>query len=284
MTLFFFFLFWFDPWTLFLTALKLWHVILLVLPPSHKKKPHAAHYDAQQHQKYSPILHFVSSPGLFMMIRACQRSLMESASVKTCPFHCNKETKVNAFDHSDISERNEEEIERWRLGQIASKIEHDKPLIVISMWTLRESSVYDDGRIWMNMRLIWEERGKRKLTQRCIFQCMHIWRTNPEYQKTWVLFRSFGPPMLVVTITLYSNCKWIAEIWECSNTGRILMWQRKPHVGKVSPIFMEEKLGCKYDQTVHFVEQILIRVYRLTGSCACTHCEHFGVHSLFLQL
>lgn len=72
---------------------------------------------------------------------------MESGSVKTCPFHCNKETKVKAFDHSDISERNEEEIERWRLGQIASKIEHDKPLIVISMWTLRESSVYDDGRI-----------------------------------------------------------------------------------------------------------------------------------------
>lgn len=36
-------------------------------------------------------------------------------------------------------------MERWQLGQIASKIEHDKPLIVISMWTLREWSVCDDG-------------------------------------------------------------------------------------------------------------------------------------------
>lgn len=31
------------------------------------------------------------------------------------------------------------------MGQIASKIEHDKPLIVISMWTLRGSSVCDGG-------------------------------------------------------------------------------------------------------------------------------------------
>lgn len=69
---------------------------------------------------------------------------MESASVNTCPFPCNKETKVNAFDHSDISEWNEEEMERWQLGQIACKIEHDKPLIVISMWTLGGRSVYDD--------------------------------------------------------------------------------------------------------------------------------------------
>lgn len=110
-------------------------------------------------------------------------ALWKSASVKTRPFHRNKETKVNAFDHSDISEWNEEEIERWQFGQIASKIEHDKPLIVISMWTLRESSVYDDGRIWMNMRLVWEERGKRKLTQRGIFQYVQIWRINPVYQK-----------------------------------------------------------------------------------------------------
>lgn len=36
-------------------------------------------------------------------------------------------------------------MERWQLGQIALKIEHDKPLIVISMWTLREWSVCDDG-------------------------------------------------------------------------------------------------------------------------------------------
>lgn len=174
---------------------------------------------------------------------------------------------MNAFDHSDISEWNEEEIERWQLGQIASKIEHDKPLIVISMWTLRESSVYDDGRIWMNMRLVWEERGKRKLTQRGIFQYVQIWRTNPVYQKKrGSYFRSFGPPMRVVTIASDSNCKLIAEIWECGNTGGISM----PHVGKVSPIFMEEEPECKHDQTVHFVEQISrLNCWRLHSLSDC---------------
>ena len=62
---------------------------------------------------------------------------MESASTNTWLFSSNMETKVNAFDHSDINERNEKEMERWQLGQITSKIEHDKPLIVISMWTFR---------------------------------------------------------------------------------------------------------------------------------------------------
>lgn len=40
-----------------------------------------------------------------------------------------------------------------------------------------------------------------------------------------------------------------------------------PHVGKVSPIFMEEEPECKYDQTVHFVEQI-------------THLNCWRLHSL----
>lgn len=34
-------------------------------------------------------------------------------------------------------------MERWQLGQIASKIEHDKRLIVISVWTFGGWCVYD---------------------------------------------------------------------------------------------------------------------------------------------
>lgn len=45
------------------------------------------------------------------------------------------EAEVSSCDRIDISEWNEEEMERWQLGQIAFKIEQDKPLIVISMWT-----------------------------------------------------------------------------------------------------------------------------------------------------
>lgn len=151
---------------------QLFALFCCFLPPS-CAKAHATHCDAQQ-QKCIPIWHLVSSPGLFLMIWAYQRSLIESASVNTCVFHCDKETKVNAFDHSDISEWNEEEIERRQLGQIASEIEHDKPLIVISTRTLRESSLYDDRGIWMNAEFIWELRGKRKLTQKWGFQSVHI--------------------------------------------------------------------------------------------------------------
>lgn len=94
---------------------------------------------------------------------------MESASTNTWLFPSNMETKVNAFDHSDINERNEKEMERWQLGQITSKIEHDKPLIVISMWTFRGMECLWWKGIWMSMQFIWCERGGRKLAQRCIF-------------------------------------------------------------------------------------------------------------------
>lgn len=61
-----------------------------------------------------------------------------------------------------------EEMERWQLGQIASKIEHDTPLIVISMWTLRGWSLCDGGgnRTECGTRL----KEKRRLTSKCTSQ------------------------------------------------------------------------------------------------------------------
>lgn len=127
------------------------------------------------------ILSIIGSSTLFLpqdclWWSACHGSLMESASVNTCPFPCNKETKVNAFDHSDISEWNEEEMERWQLGQIASKIEHDKPLNVISMWTFGGRSVYDDREyewIWNSSERGAVERNRHK--GEYISECnMHI--------------------------------------------------------------------------------------------------------------
>lgn len=143
------------------------------------------------------IMNLVSSPGLFMMIQGCQRSLMDNATANTCPFHCNKETKVNAFDRGDISEWNEEEMQRWQLGQIACEIEHDKPLIVISMWTLREWSVYDDREYeWIWNSFEWKEVGRKVTRKVHIFYYMRYTRRyaharlkdNSGLWKTWVWF------------------------------------------------------------------------------------------------
>lgn len=160
------------------------------------------------------ITHLVSSPGLFVMIWACQGSLTGSASVNTCPFHCSEETKVNAFDHGDISEWNEEEMERWQLGQIASKIEHDKPLIVISMWTLREWSVYDDREYeW-----IWNSFERREVEGNWPKGVFSVWGINLVYPNLGHIFI-----VLAFIARGHNNIvriKLIAGIWECGNITR----------------------------------------------------------------
>lgn len=123
-----------------------------------------------------------------MMIWACQGALWREPVVNPSPILYNKEAQVNVFDHGDISEWNEQEMEIWQLGQIASKIEYDKPLIVISMWTFGGDGVCKMMQIWMNMYLIWKEVDGRKLTTRgisifnahCCMQVLYAFVTSKD--------------------------------------------------------------------------------------------------------
>ena len=162
---------------------------------------------------------------------------------------------MNAFDHSDISEWNEQEMERWQLGQIALKIEHDKPLIVISMWTLREWSVCDDGEYeW-----IWNSFERREAEGSWPKGATFPYLQNTgRYSKVSIVLvhQNSGFILIVLAFTVSDNndivhIKLNVEIRQCGNIGKkgILIRRHDQLHGhiltKVSQTHLEGEIGSQ---------------------------------------